>query len=318
MDGIGLVLAGGGGKGAYQVGVWKALNEMNIAQNITAVSGTSVGALNAALFAHGNYEVAENIYKNIKTDQILTPSKMDIIRIWKEFFIQNRIINAILGGKNASLFSREGMIEIIDEYINLTILSNSSINCFATCHDYKKKNPVYFRINGKTNSQIVDILLASSALPVIFGPVDIDGVTYYDGGISDNVPVSPLYDLGYKMIIVVHLGRDSYVDNRLFPNATLIQIVPKDAQGDFVTGTLDFTKEGALTRMKQGYENTMEIISHLHKLDETGNKIHEVFHFIKMDNKSTSIEVTKQIHEINTIKEEIKKITFQGGSKWKK
>ena len=47
---IGLVLAGGGGKGAYEVGVWKALNDYGIAQKITVISGTSVGWLNAALF----------------------------------------------------------------------------------------------------------------------------------------------------------------------------------------------------------------------------------------------------------------------------
>ena len=48
---LGLVLSGGGAKGAYEVGVWQALEEAGIASNITAISGTSVGAINAALFA---------------------------------------------------------------------------------------------------------------------------------------------------------------------------------------------------------------------------------------------------------------------------
>ena len=48
---LGLVLAGGGGKGAYQVGVWKALSEYGLAQRVTVISGTSVGALNGALFS---------------------------------------------------------------------------------------------------------------------------------------------------------------------------------------------------------------------------------------------------------------------------
>ena len=63
---IGLVLAGGGGKGAYHIGVWKALKEFGIEQSIGAVAGTSVGALNAALFAQGDYKIAESVWKNIK------------------------------------------------------------------------------------------------------------------------------------------------------------------------------------------------------------------------------------------------------------
>lgn len=318
MDGIGLVFAGGGGKGAYQIGVWKALVEMDVAQNITAVSGTSVGALNAALFAHGNYEVAEEIYRNIKHSQILTLTKTDLIRISTELLLKQNSRTTIFGDKNSSIFSREGMIEIINEYINLNKLSCSAIKCIATCHDVFKARPKYFNLNGQNETKITNILLASSALPVIFEPVQIDGVTYYDGGMSDNVPVLPIYELGYKTIIVVHLDRGSYIDKRLFPGTTLIQIVPKESQGDFITGTLDFSKEGAIARMVQGYENTIEIFSHLQNLNETGNKLSEVLEFIKNDNKSTALEVSGLISEINVLKKEISKIISQGDSKWKK
>ena len=51
---IGLVLAGGGARGAYQIGIWKALRELNIDKHISVVSGTSIGALNAILFMQGD------------------------------------------------------------------------------------------------------------------------------------------------------------------------------------------------------------------------------------------------------------------------
>ena len=73
MNGIGLVLAGGGGKGAYQIGAWKYLREAGLDRYVSAVSGTSVGALNAALFAAGDLEQAENLWRNIRPEQILTP-----------------------------------------------------------------------------------------------------------------------------------------------------------------------------------------------------------------------------------------------------
>ena len=59
-----LVLSGGGGKGAYQAGVWKALKEYGIAQKVTVISGTSAGGLNAALFACETVENAEKLWIN--------------------------------------------------------------------------------------------------------------------------------------------------------------------------------------------------------------------------------------------------------------
>ena len=61
---IALVLSGGGAKGAYQIGVWKALDEYHVSERISVVSGTSVGSLNAALFAAGDYEAARNLWNN--------------------------------------------------------------------------------------------------------------------------------------------------------------------------------------------------------------------------------------------------------------
>ena len=62
MDAIGLVFAGGGGKGAYQIGVWRAVRELQLEQHIAVVAGTSVGALNAALFLKGDLSFAEQYF----------------------------------------------------------------------------------------------------------------------------------------------------------------------------------------------------------------------------------------------------------------
>lgn len=71
MKNLGLVFAGGGGKGAYEIGVWKYLHETGMDKYFKAVSGTSVGALNAALFASGSFEKAEEVWSNIKKEDIL-------------------------------------------------------------------------------------------------------------------------------------------------------------------------------------------------------------------------------------------------------
>ena len=64
----GLVLAGGGTRGAYQVGVWKALQELGI--KITAITGASIGALNGALFLQNDFNSLVKLYENIKLKNI--------------------------------------------------------------------------------------------------------------------------------------------------------------------------------------------------------------------------------------------------------
>ena len=157
MKGIGLVFAGGGGKGAYEIGVWKYLHEIGLDQYIRVVSGTSVGALNAALVVGSSYEVAEKLWMNIREDKILTPKEItaeDILR----WLISNglertspivnvvskvvsgtitgieRIVQMLLNRVTGDyLFSREGLIQMISEGLNFSMLQNSEIPCYVTC-----------------------------------------------------------------------------------------------------------------------------------------------------------------------------------------
>ena len=79
MKGTALILAGGGGKGAYEIGVWKSMIECGADQNISAVSGASVGGLNGALFAQGDYQAAERIWLAMSEEKILTPGKKTLL-----------------------------------------------------------------------------------------------------------------------------------------------------------------------------------------------------------------------------------------------
>ena len=72
-QGIGLVLAGGGAKGGYQIGVWRTLREMGIDRLVTGVAGASVGAINAALFAWSAYDAAEQAWRAAEESDFLAP-----------------------------------------------------------------------------------------------------------------------------------------------------------------------------------------------------------------------------------------------------
>ena len=69
----GLVLGGGGAKGAYQIGVWKALNELEI--EVGYVCGTSVGALNGAFFAQKEYDIAHQMWSELGMDHVFNADK---------------------------------------------------------------------------------------------------------------------------------------------------------------------------------------------------------------------------------------------------
>ena len=76
-EGYGLVLGGGGGRGSYEIGVWKALEEYRDVIDIKAVSGSSVGALNAALYACGDLDKATQMWYDITNDRILSNKDID-------------------------------------------------------------------------------------------------------------------------------------------------------------------------------------------------------------------------------------------------
>ena len=112
---IGLVLTGGGGRGAYQIGVWKALKKAGLEEYIASVSGASVGGLNAALFMQKDLDKAQNIWESISMKKILTPKSESAHRgRW-------------------GFFERDGLEKIIDENLDMRCFDDSGYNCWMAC-----------------------------------------------------------------------------------------------------------------------------------------------------------------------------------------
>lgn len=232
MD-IGLVLEGGGGKGAYQIGVWQALREIGIEDHIKVIAGTSVGALNAALFLQGDLQRAKDLWFQISHDQLLTD----------------------MGQKGDSFFSNMGLSIFISNALDYT--ANRDMLCYATCKDAEDGSIHYFEL-----SRIFDpgykrkILLASSAMPTIYPMVEIDGRKYTDGGANgDNLPILPVYNNGMPTIIAVRLSQKDKINRAQWPNAEIIEVVPSKSLGGMFSGTLDFTEDGARQRFELGYSD---------------------------------------------------------------
>lgn len=267
MSEYGLVLCGGGGRGAYQVGVWKALISAGIAESITGFSGASVGALNAALFATTTAEEAEKVWESISQSVIADPmdaiekvigSAIKYVKSEDKSITKERISGAI----NSGLFSREGLIDLIEGHDINTRLSRVRVPCFACCTNTETGKADYFDMRAYSPETITKILIASSAIPAVFPPEKIGDVSYRDGGIKDNCPIKPLYNAGYRRFIVSYLGEDT-ADRSEFPDAEFIELVPSEKiyLGDKNTsilnnGTMDFKAKDAAERIALGERET--------------------------------------------------------------
>ena len=267
MEEYGLILCGGGGRGAYQIGMWQALERLGLRRYITAVSGTSVGALNAALFASVSCARACDIWRSITPRDIADP-----------YDAAGRVLGTVLGfafsdEKKAALesaggivksglFSREGMIALIEGNGIHRSVTSAEFPLFACCHNSTLGRPEYFDMRAFEPKMVTKILVASSAIPAAFPIERIGSYSYRDGGISDNAPIKPLYDIGYRSFIVSHLD-GVHIDRSRFPDAHFIELFPSEAiyLGDknrsmLSDGTMDFDGRNAAKRITLGEQET--------------------------------------------------------------
>ena len=244
---IGLVLGGGGGKGAYQVGVWKALKEFKIDKRIGYISGTSIGSLNSLLFLNGDLDNAINVWSNVTKEVALTK------RSFKDIFTKR------------ALFSRQGFIDLADKNVDFEKVSKSKIKSFvvATPDTKVKGAPSSFCLNGKKKEDIIDIVLASSAIPFVFEPVYINGIKYRDGYMVDNNPVRLLKEQGCNLIFVVPLKEFSTAYECADENTTIIDFVSGYNDYGIIDGTLDFVADRAKMRINHGYHVAKQLIEEL-------------------------------------------------------
>ena len=297
MSKFGLSLAGGGGLGSYQIGVWKALREYEIDKRIDALSGTSVGILNACLIAQNDYDIAEYIWKNEIENNILSKKKMSI---------KNNSISS------NGIFTREGLLEIMDKYLDLDIISNCKFPIYAAAVNLKTIDVVYFKLNGKSHSEIKEIMMASSAIPIIFGRQKIEGINYVDGGVEilngDNLPLKPLYDEGCSQIIAISMYKETVIEKN--DKCKVYEIIPSKNLGDFRTGAMDFSLKGARIRLEEGYKDTIKILKPIFKIGKMQAK--SLFLNKKMyrdeikndiNKKALKNELHKAIKDLNINKE---------------
>ena len=249
----GLVLAGGGTKGAYEVGIWKALCEMGV--NVTAIVGASIGALNGALFLQDDYMATAKMYENIKIDNIMNVNGIDAN---KNIFDLSNIFNLAADYTKQKGIDNTPLREMIKKYVDMDKLYNSPIDFGLVTYSVKNKTPLQVFKNEIPKEQMEDYLLASSCFP-IFKPQIINGEEYYDGGLYDNIPSNMLIEKGYKNIIIADIAGVGFSKKTVNKDIYVKVISSSEDLG----GTFEFNHERILNNIKLGYLDTMKSFNKL-------------------------------------------------------
>lgn len=298
-QGVGLVLSGGGGKGAYEVGVWKALDEFGVTPNIKAISGTSVGGLNSALFAQRDLDLALNVWSTISPQAVMTLNELPVYQKFAgavaDLFTGTRFLGFAQSVHqwitkcyaDQGVLSKDGLSRLIDGAIDLKQLLAFSGSIYVAAYNISTCRLCYFNLKSCISIEgLKERLLASASIPVVFGKTYIDGELYWDGGlpiVGDNTPVKPLYDDGFRNLIVVHLTREEPVDRKAFPDCNIIEIMPQEDLGGMVSGTMNFKPESAKMNIQRGYNDAVKILEPLFKTGLALTRIQHAFFKISQE-----------------------------------
>ena len=256
-DSIGLVLSGGGAKGAFQAGVWKAMCELGLADRVSVISGTSAGAINAAAFAALRDPEKICRFWRTKVGDIATPNLANLVP--GQFIVALR---DVLSGKPfpfQGLLDRSALETILsillpriwpegapEVYATTLECRGGLLNTFdSDCYERQ-----CFFLNEELNADNrIKQLLASAAIPWGFDPVDLNGRRYVDGSWDtmggDNIPVSQILehrpDISTIIVVRCNCAADEpEAINATIPRGTtLVEVRPRSS----LRGPLDIASD---------------------------------------------------------------------------
>jgi NTE family protein len=187
---VAFVLGGGGQLGAHEVGMLRALLERGITPDL--VVGTSIGAINGAAVAADPTTAAVARLSDVWT------------RIDRSEAFDDSIVGrlATLARSRTHLHGNEALRALLEESFPVRRIEDLAVRfeCVAACIETASER--WF-----SSGPLVDAMLASSAVPGVLPPVEIDGEHFLDGGIVNSIPVGRAADLGARVIYVLHVGR---------------------------------------------------------------------------------------------------------------
>lgn len=226
---IGLVLSGGGAKGAYQAGVWSAMCNLGLAERVRAISGTSIGAINAAAFAavRDPEKIAEFWMKRVGTSVSAKPAGLISRQSLKDWALE--AVKGFADGRGfpfPGFLDRAGLERALRELLPAEWPDDAPAVYATALESIGGPWPAgtlrrrVFRVSTETDPDTRRrMILASSAIPFGLDPVEIGGASFVDGGWEaqggDNTPAAPILENHpeIRTLVIVHLNAASVEDS---------------------------------------------------------------------------------------------------------
>ena len=252
-----LALEGGGARGSYQIGVWRALQEAGVP--IAAVSGTSVGALNGALIAMGELEQAEQLWSNIRYSEVMDvddDEMRDLLRGELRELDLHRVTEALTGVVRNRGLDVTPLRNWIRQIADPDVIRASDKEFYIVTFSVTDKKELELRAKDLTDDELHDMLLASAYLPA-FRLERLEGKLYADGGVRDVLPLHVLIENGYTDIIAIRLFGPGIMRPVRIPEGTNVYTVAPKAK---LGGILTFEAEQSRRNLRLGYYDGMRFL----------------------------------------------------------
>ena len=257
MGKLGLVLSGGGAKGAYEIGAYRALRKLGKHPDI--VTGTSIGSVNGVLIVQGDLAKAVKMWKSMSFKTVYDENTFQVC--------DNPAIAEVYAQYVKSFIAEGGMdvtklTAIFDKMFDSRKFFGSNIDFGLVTYNLTKNAPVFVTKKDLTPETVKDYVIASSSCYPAFKPHKIGGDTFIDGGYYDNLPINLAVDMGADEIIAIDLRAVGFKKD---PKKDVIvtTITPRNK----IVSFLVFDKARSKEALHFGYNDTMKTFG---KLD--GNK----------------------------------------------
>ena len=257
-----IALAGGGSKGSYQLGVWKALKELKTDYDI--VTGNSIGAFNAALMVQGDYEVACELWNNISFEMEMDNNFKETEDL--EYYSEHRdqilpFLKKHVTNKGADI---SPYLSILNKYIDEEKFFKSKIDYGIMTVKFPSMVPKEITKAQINRGYLKKWIQASTAVFPALPMCKVDDENYIDGLYYDNLPISTAFRLGAEEVIAVALRPG--ISKKKFGGNPLVKFIePSESLGSMFA----FDNKGIRKNITRGYNDTMRIVGAFAGIDYT-------------------------------------------------
>lgn len=249
-----IVLSGGGSRGAYQIGFWKAIRELDITYDI--VTGTSIGALNGVFMTQQDYSNAFKLWYFMNYDKVIDDTITNTFDTFKgkKEIIMKYAKGALKGGLDVPALEKT-----IKDNFKPDLFFNSPVDYGLVTMKVPSMKMVKLTKKNLTKENLPDYLLASAACFPAFKLKNINNEMYLDGGYLDNLPIDLALEMGADEVIAVHLKAAGRVRKLPKTSVPIKVISPRNDIGNFLV----MEKQRARKAIKYGYNDTMKAFGKL-------------------------------------------------------